>query len=133
MRSSDWSSVLCFSDLTAPGSALWDANAVEKADDFCLRLNLKRPQVAVPEHLFHYTNVMPDPEEGGRFGIGSNGTGPFTLAEFRVGERALLRSHQGAGRRATPDALLLPDLGDEAAASAAARVPGQGTGRTAGG
>src|SRR3546814_769923 len=29
---------------TAPGSALWDANAVEKADDFCLRLNLKRPR-----------------------------------------------------------------------------------------
>src|SRR3546814_11436942 len=88
---------------TAPGSALWDANAVEKADDFCLRLNLKRPQVAVPEHLFHYTNVMLDPEEGGRFGIGSIGTGPFTLAEFRVGERALLRAHEGAGRRATLD------------------------------
>src|SRR3546814_12688760 len=76
---------------TAPGSALWDANAVEKADDFCLRLNLKRPQVAVPEHLFHYTNVMLDPEEGGSFGIGSTGTGLITLAEFRVGERALLR------------------------------------------
>src|SRR3546814_20118729 len=97
---------------TAPGSALWDANAVEKADDFCLRLNLKRPQVAVPEHLFHYTNVMLDPEEGGRFGIGSNGTGPFTLAEFPVGERALLRAPEGAGRRAKLDKVVLVDLVD---------------------
>src|SRR3546814_9598472 len=103
---------------TAPGSAVWDADAVGKADNFCLRLNQKRPQFAGPEHLFHYTNVMLDPEEGGRFGIGSNGTGPFTLAEFRVGERALLRAHEGAGRRAKLDELLLLDLGDEAAACA---------------
>src|SRR3546814_1692796 len=71
---------------------------------------------------------MLDPEEGGRFGIGSNGTGPFTLAEFRVGERALLRAHEGAGRRAKLDELLLLDLGDEAAACAAALESGQDDG-----
>jgi len=109
------------------GAALWDAAAVEKIDDFHLRLNLKRPQVAVPEHLFHYTNVMLDPEEDGGFGVGSNGTGPFTLAEHAVGERALLRARDGgvAGRRATLDELLLLDLGDEPAASAAALASGQ--------
>src|SRR3546814_19359770 len=87
---------------TAPGSELWDANAVEKADDFCLRLNLKRPQVAVPEHHFPYTNVMPDPEEGGRFRTGPNGTGPLHLAECRVGQPDLLRTPEGPGPAAPP-------------------------------
>jgi peptide/nickel transport system substrate-binding protein len=112
----------------AVGDVLWDAAAIEKLGDFHLRLNLSRPQVAVPEHLCHYTNVMLDPEENGQFGVGSNGTGPFTLVEHQVGERALLRaSRRGGG--ATPhaklDELLLLDLGDEAAASAAALVSGQ--------
>lgn len=107
---------------------LWDAAAIEKIDDFHVRLNLKRPQVAVPEHLFHYTNVMLDPDEGGRFGVGSNGTGPFVLEEHAVGDRALLRAQRGVaalGPRALLDELVLLDLGDEAAASVAALVSGQ--------
>jgi peptide/nickel transport system substrate-binding protein len=112
------------------GGTLWDAGAVEKVGDFHLRLNLKTPQVAVPEHLFHFTNVMLDPEEDGRFGVGSNGTGPFSLVEHRAGERALLRAREdgrgpGRRRRAQIDELLLLDLGDEAAATAAALVSGQ--------
>lgn len=107
-------------------AGLWDANAVEKVGDFQVRLNLKHPQVAVPEHLFHYTNVMLDPDEGGRFGVGSNGTGAFWLAEWRVGERALLRARDGAAtRRALLDELVFLDLGDEPAAAAGALVSGQ--------
>src|SRR3546814_13987129 len=68
---------------TPPGSALWDANAVETAADSCLRLTLKRPQVAVPEHLFPYPNVMLAPAEGGRFGLGSHGPAPSTRAGVR--------------------------------------------------
>ena len=71
---------------------LWDANAIEKVDDLTLRLNLKEPQVAVPEHLFHYPFAMIDPEEGGSFGVGSNGTGPFELVEHKVGEKSLLKA-----------------------------------------
>ena len=29
-------------------------NAIEKVDDHTVRLNCKVPQIAVPEHLFHY-------------------------------------------------------------------------------
>lgn len=108
------------------GAPLWDASAIEKVDDFHVRLNLKRPQLAVPEHLFHYTNVMLDPEEGGHFGVGSNGTGPFTLREHAVGERALLGA---VDRPSMPPARLdevaLMDLGDEPAVAAAALVSGQ--------
>ncbi|GAB4353338.1 MAG: ABC transporter substrate-binding protein [Kiloniellaceae bacterium] len=107
---------------------LWDAGAIEKVDDFHLRLNLKTPQVAVPEHLFHYTNVMLDPEEGGRFGVGANGTGPFSLEDYRVGERALLRARKdarGDPRRPLLDELLLLDLGEEGSAATAALLSGQ--------
>jgi peptide/nickel transport system substrate-binding protein len=72
--------------------ALWDAGAIEKIDDLTLRLNLKVPQLAVPEHLYHYPAVMLDPEEGGVFGPGANGTGAFTLAEIEPGRRAVLEA-----------------------------------------
>ncbi len=105
---------------------LWDASAVEKIDDFHVRLNLKHPQVAVPEHLFHYTNVMLDPDEGGRFGVGANGTGAFRLAEWQVGERALLRVREDeTPRPALLDELVFLDLGDAPTAAAAALVSGQ--------
>jgi len=113
---------------TDSDSGLWDAAAVEKRGDFHLRLNLRKPQVALPEHLFHFTNVMLDPEEGGSFDVGSNGTGPFRLAEYQVGERALLRK-SGAQREDWPEArldeLLLVDLGDDPTAAAGAVVSGQ--------
>lgn len=108
------------------GPALWDAAAIEKVDDFHVRLNLRRPQVAVPEHLFHYTNVMLDPDEGGRFGVGANGTGPFALADFAVGEGAVLQAQHGRSTfAACLDELRLIDLGDDPNAAAAALVSRQ--------
>ena len=32
------------------GTALWDANAIEVVDGKTLRLNIKVPQIAIPEH-----------------------------------------------------------------------------------
>ncbi len=43
---------------------LWAPNAIETVDDYTVRLNLRTPQLAVPEHLFHYPFFMLDPEEG---------------------------------------------------------------------
>lgn len=74
---------------------LWDANAIEKVDDRTLRLNLKAPQLAVPEHLFHYPAVMLHPEDNGVFNPGSPGTGAFTLKEIEVSRRALLTAVPG--------------------------------------
>ncbi len=71
---------------------LWDAQAIEKVDDFTVRLNCRVAQLAVPEHLFHYPFMMIDPAEGGAFKPGSNGTGPFTLAEHAIGSKAVLRA-----------------------------------------
>ncbi len=46
---------------------LWDAKAIEIVDDHTVRLNLKVPQLAVPEHLLHYTMYMLDLAENGVF------------------------------------------------------------------
>ena len=68
-------------------SRLWDANAIQKVDDFTVRLNGKTPQLAVPGQLFHYPLLILDPAENGEFKVGSNGTGAFTLVENEVGRR----------------------------------------------
>src|SRR5581483_7414546 len=62
-------------------SRLWDASAIQKVDDFTVRLNGKTAQLAVPEHLFHYPLLILDPAENGEYRVGSNGTGAFTLVE----------------------------------------------------
>ena len=96
---------------------LWDTNAIEKVDDHTVRLNLKEGQVAVPEHLFHYPLGILDPEEGGKFGAGSNGTGPFNLVEHKVGEIAILQARDDYwGDGPHLDELRYIDLGDDPSA-----------------
>ena len=73
---------------------LWDANAIEVKDDRTLVLNLKEAQVAIPEHLFHYAFGIVDPAEGGKFGVGSNGTEGFELAGVEVGRKAILKARK---------------------------------------
>ncbi len=96
---------------------LWDANAIEKVDDFTVRLNAKSPQLAVPEHLFHYPFGMLDQEEGGSFGVGSNGTGPFELTEHQIGIKSVLKARGDYwGDGPYLDSLQFLDLGDDASA-----------------
>jgi peptide/nickel transport system substrate-binding protein len=105
---------------------LWDANAIEKLDDHTIRLNTKQPQLAVPEHLFHYPLLIIDPEEGGKFGPGANGTGPFELVEHELGNRSLFKAREDYwGEGPHLDELLFVDLGDDASASMAAMASKQ--------
>lgn len=102
-------------------SVLWDANAIERVDAHTLRLNARQPQLAVPEHLFHYPLLMLDPEEDGAFGVGSNGTGPFTMVEHVVGDRTVMEArtdYWGDGPHL--DRLMFIDLGDDGSAKMAA-------------
>lgn len=102
-------------------SELWDADAIQLVDNHTFRLNLKQPQLAVPEHLFHYTMHMIDPEENGTFGVGSNGTGPFELIDLKLGEYAVLKarsSYWGEGPYLSE--LRFVDLGDDASAGLSA-------------
>lgn len=100
---------------------LWDANAIEKLDDHTVRLNCKKPQLAVPEHLFHYPLAILDPEEDGVFQVGSNGTGPFELVEHEVSRRALLKARANYwGEGPYLDTLEVIDLGDDPAVAVSA-------------
>ncbi|TDJ61983.1 MAG: ABC transporter substrate-binding protein [Proteobacteria bacterium] len=105
---------------------LWDANAIEKVNDGLVRLHLKEPQLAVPEHLFHYPLPMLDPEENGELKVGSNGTGPFDLVEHQVGVKSVLKARQDYwGEGPNIDKLEYLDLGDDPSAPLAALSSGQ--------
>ena len=96
---------------------LWDASAIEKIDDFTVRLNGKAPQLAVPENLFHYPLMILDPEGGGVHKVGANGTGAFTMVEDEVGRRQVYRPNRSYWAGAPHvDEWQYIDLGDEAAA-----------------
>lgn len=102
-------------------SELWDANAIEKVDDHTVRLNCRAPQVAVPEHLFHYPAAMMYPGEKGVFQVGSQGTGPFELTVNDTGKRAAVRRvKQYWGEPAHLDSIEFIDTGDDPAAPIAA-------------
>ncbi len=80
---------------------LWDSNAIVKVDDFTVRLIGKTANLSIPEALFHYPALIMDPEEGGEFKVGSNGTGAFELVELEVNKRAVMvntkKPHWGGG------------------------------------
>jgi len=103
-------------------SRLWDAGAIQKVDDFTVRLNGKTAQLAVPEQLFHYLFLILDPAENGEFKVGSNGTGAFTLVENEVGRRQVLKARKQGYWGGGPflDQLEFIDLGDDPAAAVAA-------------
>ena len=100
---------------------LWDANAVQKVDDFTVQLNGKTPQIAVPEWLFHYPFLILDPAENGEFKVGSNGTGAFELVENQLERKQVLKARKDYwGGGPYLDTLEFIDLGDDNAAQIAA-------------
>lgn len=42
---------------------LWDANAIEKVDDYTIRLNGQVETLAIPENLFHYPALILHPKD----------------------------------------------------------------------
>ena len=103
-------------------SRLWDASAIQKVDDFTVRLNGKAAQLAVPEQLFHYPLLMLDPAENGEFKVGSNGTGAFTLVANEVGRKQVFQARKEGYWGGGPylDQLEFIDLGDDPAAAVSA-------------
>ena len=94
---------------------LWDSKAIEKVDDYTVRLNGKSAQLAVPEHLFHYPFFMLNPEENGAFKVGMTGTGAFTLESYEVGRRAVVRARKDYwGRGPNLETIEFIDLGSDA-------------------
>ena len=108
---------------------------IEKVDDYTVRLQLDSPQIAVPEHLYHYpAQVMNHRTFEGDFLKAPVGTGPFVLEEFVPGERVVLRRRtdppywrMGTDGKPLPylDKIIYLDLGMEASAHIAAILGGE--------
>ncbi|WP_340151628.1 ABC transporter substrate-binding protein [uncultured Sneathiella sp.] len=65
--------------------------AVEKVDDHTVRLNLNNAVLSIPENFYNYPTAIVHRGFKGDLSKEPNGTGPFTLTEFVVGEKAILR------------------------------------------
>ncbi|MFP6731901.1 MAG: ABC transporter substrate-binding protein [Alphaproteobacteria bacterium] len=102
----------------AKTTELWSANAIEIIDDYTVRINAKQAQLAVPEHMFHYPFLILDPEEDGKFGVGSNGTGAFNLVRQEVGKIAVLEARDDYwGDGPYLNSVEFHDLGDDSSAA----------------
>jgi len=102
-------------------SRLWDANAIEKVDDFTVRLNGKTSQLAIPENLFHYPLMIMDPASDGVHKVGANGTGAFTMVEDEVGRRQVYKPNKNYwGTGPYVEEWQYIDLGDDSAANMSA-------------
>ena len=105
--------------------------AVEKVDDHTVRLHLNRPELAIPESLYHYPAAIVHrrfEEEGGDFAKNPVGTGPYLLKEIQVGLKAVLvkrNPREYWGPEVNLDGITYFDHGDEASASMAALVSDQ--------
>ena len=100
-------------------------NAVEKVDKHTVRLNLKAPVLSIPENLYNYPTAIVHRDfekEGGDLSKNPVGTGPYTLAEFKVGELAVLKKRKEPywGGEVFLDEIRFIDLGEDAGAYLAA-------------
>ncbi|MBI3977775.1 MAG: ABC transporter substrate-binding protein [Chloroflexi bacterium] len=109
-----------------------DMTGIEKVDNMTVRLNLKRGEVGVPEHLFHWTSIALPVEYEGDWLKQPFGTGPFTLEEYLIGERARHKRRtdywrQGEDGKPQPylDEIKVVDYGDETATLVASLASGQ--------
>lgn len=74
------------------------SGAVEKVNDHTVRLNLNSPTLSVPENLYNYPTAIVNKrfdDEGADLSKNPVGTGPYTLTDFQVGEKAILKRSAG--------------------------------------
>ena len=70
------------------------SGAIEKVDDHTVRLNFAKAILSVPENLYNYPTAMlhRDFEKNGKdLSKWPVGTGPYTLADFAVGQKCILK------------------------------------------
>ncbi|MFQ5614283.1 MAG: ABC transporter substrate-binding protein [Anaerolineae bacterium] len=109
------------------------ANDIERVDDHTVRLHMAAPKLDVPENLFHYPAQIMHRSFDGDVTTGKNpSTGPYTLEEYVVGERARVVARDdywqmGEDGQPLPylDAIEWIDLGDDQTAYVAALQSGE--------
>ncbi|MGD8969887.1 MAG: ABC transporter substrate-binding protein [Desulfobacterales bacterium] len=110
-----------------------DPNGIEKVDNYQVKLNLKKPEIAVPEHLFHYPALILNHRTfEGDFVKAPHGTGPYSLDVYKESERAALKRRNdywqnGDDGNPLPymDSMEFVDMGDEMSPRIAALQAGE--------
>lgn len=115
-------------DGTAKMSRVASKGAVEKIDEFTVRLHLNQPDISLPESLSDYPALIVHRDFQGNWIKNPVGTGAFTLDKYEVGVIAVLK-RRAAGEYWGDDAYLnqitYVDLGDDISAELAAFASGQ--------
>jgi peptide/nickel transport system substrate-binding protein len=108
-------------------------DSTEKVDQYQVKLHLKEPEIAVPEHLFHYPALVLNAKTfEGDFIKKPVGTGPYTLESYLPGERAVLKARKDYWKKGTDgqplpymDGMEFIDMGTEMAPQIAAIKAGE--------
>lgn len=101
---------------------------IEKVNNYQVKLHLKQPEIAVPEHLFHYPAMILNHRTfEGDFIKRPHGTGPYTLELYREGERCLVKRRKDYWQAGMPymDSMEFIDMGSETAPQIAAIKSGE--------
>jgi len=112
-------------------STVASEGAVEKVDAHTVRFNLNRADLSLPESMGDYPALMLHrrfSDEGGNLAKNPVGTGPFSLKQFAVGEKAVLERRKGApwwGGEVYLDGVTYIDHGDDPGAQIAALASDQ--------
>ncbi len=109
-----------------------DPTDIEKVGKYQVKLHLKRAEIAIPEHLFHYPALVLNSRTfEGDFIKQPHGTGPYTVDMFREGERCVLKARndywkKGVDGKPLPylDSVQFINLGTELAPQIAALQSG---------
>ncbi len=104
--------------------------AIEKIDEHTVKIKLNSPVLAIPENLYNYPTAIVHRDfdkMGGDLTKNPIGTGPYELAELRVGESCRLRKRSEPywGGEVYLDEIHYIDVGSDAQAVVAAMASGQ--------
>ncbi|MYZ48039.1 ABC transporter substrate-binding protein [Propylenella binzhouense] len=78
-------------DGTPKKSSRMIEGSIERVDDHTVTLHLTKPVLSVPEDLYNYPTAIVHRSFKPPFDQNPIGTGPFTLAEFAVSDRCILK------------------------------------------
>ena len=121
------------SSLLGMVGAYLSPTGIEKVNDYQVVLHLDQPEIAVPEHLFHYpAMVLNSRTFEGDFIKAPHGTGPYTIETYSEGElcRLVRRTdywQTGVDGESLPylDGMEFIDMGTEMAPQVAALQAGE--------
>jgi peptide/nickel transport system substrate-binding protein len=110
-----------------------DPTGIEKVSKYQVKLHLKRAEIAIPEHFFHYPALVLNHRTfEGDFIKAPHGTGPYTLELYREGERCVIKRRNdywqmGADDKPLPyvNGMEFIDMGTEMAPRIAAIQSGE--------